>query len=321
MQQSADRIHFPQAATASSIDNLAEHLTAAINTAAQAAIPRLHQCERLKPWWNQELTTLCKALHSSLRAYKRSRSETSRIEWKNMRNTYSHAIRDEKTKHWKTFLATAAGKEVFLAARYTRPGVQAKIPNITTESGEARTFDEKCRAFISTLFPPPACQAWSTSITCQTQNHLHTFNTRPLQPSGLQSSQRPTCSTSKDDEDQVWPWPDLSSIEVRNAIMTSSPAKAPGPDRLGFAVIQQAYAAAPSVFEKTYTLLFNHGYYPKCWREGIGVVLPKPKKDDYSKPKAYRIITLLNCLEKVLEKILAVRLSYLANTTTLLHDI
>ena len=34
MQQSADRIHFSQAATASSMDNLAEHLTAAINTAA-----------------------------------------------------------------------------------------------------------------------------------------------------------------------------------------------------------------------------------------------------------------------------------------------
>jgi hypothetical protein len=36
-------------------------------------------------------------------------------------------------------------------------------------------------------------------------------------------------------------------------------------------------------------------------------------------PKAYRIITLLNYLSKVLEKIFATRLGYLANTTDLLH--
>ncbi len=36
-------------------------------------------------------------------------------------------------------------------------------------------------------------------------------------------------------------------------------------------------------------------------------------------PKAYRVIALLNCLGKVLERILAQRLSYLAETTYLLY--
>ena len=58
---------------------------------------------------------------------------------------------------------------------------------------------------------------------------------------------------------------------------------------------------------------------PHCWREGIGVILKKPGKPDYSKPKAYRMITLLNCLGKVSEKIIATRLSYLGETTGLLH--
>ncbi len=49
-----------------------------------------------------------------------------------------------------------------------------------------------------------------------------------------------------------------------------------------------------------------------------GIILPKPHKPDYSSPKAYRIITLLNCLGKILEKIIATRLSYLAHTTELL---
>jgi hypothetical protein len=66
--------------------------------------------------------------------------------------------------------------------------------------------------------------------------------------------------------------------------------------------------------------LFILGYQPKVWREARGVILPKANKGDYSLPKAYRPISLLNCLGKTLEKIFATRLGYLASTTSLLQD-
>ena len=141
-----------------------------------------------------------------------------------------------------------------------------------------------------------------------------------LIPKNPQSPQRPTSSTSKGNREKVWPWPELSPKEVKHAIFSSSATKAPGPDKIGFAIIQHAYNAAPNVFYRVYTVLFSHGYHPKCWRKCIGLVLPKPKKEDYTNPKSYRVIALLNCLGKVLEKILAVRLSYLANIGGLLHD-
>jgi hypothetical protein len=49
------------------------------------------------------------------------------------------------------------------------------------------------------------------------------------------------------------------------------------------------------------------------------IAFKKPSKPDYSLPKAYRVISLLNCLGKISERILAQRLSYLAETTALLH--
>ena len=55
------------------------------------------------------------------------------------------------------------------------------------------------------------------------------------------------------------------------------------------------------------------------WKQAIGAILKKPGKLDYSIPKAYRVISLLNCLVKVSERILARRLGYLAETTDLLH--
>jgi hypothetical protein len=69
----------------------------------------------------------------------------------------------------------------------------------------------------------------------------------------------------------------------------------------------------PNLFYRAYLALFQFGYHLKVWRQSIGVILPKRDKPDYSSPKAYRVISLINCLGKVLEKILATRLAYLAN--------
>jgi hypothetical protein len=56
------------------------------------------------------------------------------------------------------------------------------------------------------------------------------------------------------------------------------------------------------------------GYHPRLWRKVVAVALKKPNKPDYSNPlaRAYRLITLLECLGKVLERIIAKRLTFIA---------
>ena len=323
IRRESKHIHVPQTITQRSMDILAESLVAAVTNAAESAIPRTRPCERSKPWWTEDLKHLRKLLHAALRIYKRSKTEPDLLAWKKARNTYFHAIRDAKTSHWEDFLANAVGKDVFTAAKYTRPAIQRKIPNIMTKDREACTFEEKCNAFLSTLFPPPPPEP-SNSLAALNQTTisgpLQALSPLLPQPPSRQSPQRSTSSASKGGEGKVWPWPVLSVKEVQNAIKSSSAKKAPGPDRIGFEIIQQAYTATPSIFETVYSVLFNYGYHPRCWRKGIGIILPKSKKEDYSNPKAYRVITLLSCLGKVLEKIIATRLSFLANTSSLLHS-
>ena len=70
----------------------------------------------------------------------------------------------------------------------------------------------------------------------------------------------------------------------------------------------------PTLFNIAYTVLFNSGVYLEYWREGISIILLKANKPNYSVLKAYRVISLLNCLRKALEKIYATRLGYLANS-------
>ena len=64
----------------------------------------------------------------------------------------------------------------------------------------------------------------------------------------------------------------------------------------------------------------NIGYHPKAWKQATGAILKKASKPSYLVPKAYRVISLLNCLGKVSKRILVKRLSYLAETTYLLYS-
>ena len=96
--------------------------------------------------------------------------------------------------------------------------------------------------------------------------------------------------------------------------------KTPGPDGITQEIIAKAFQAIPDTFLKVYGALINKGYHPKCWRKATGVILAKPGKPDYSIPKAYRVISLLNCLGKISERILAKRLSTLAEVGPLLHN-
>jgi hypothetical protein len=61
--------------------------------------------------------------------------------------------------------------------------------------------------------------------------------------------------------------------------------------------------------EAVVVLLFNSclltGHHSQAWKTAMIVVIPKPGRTDYTLPKNYRPVTLIECLSKLLEKIVA----------------
>ena len=290
-------------------ESIATTVSNAILQSAEDAIPRLKVCERSKPWWTPELNMLRKTMTSALRHYKKHRSCQSEEKYKAVKNKYFHSVRLAKRNHWDNFLQNAVKEDIFKAYKYTKASLNTAVPGIKfTKDGEkvmAKTFEQKCEAFLSTLFPSTSSPAATTPQGQKTD-------------SGLLGASSKNASRVKG-KSYNWEWPDLDDKEIEDAIF-SFKGTAPGPDTIGALLIQKTYQAAPIVLNKTYKALFAKGYHPTAWRTGIGVILPKPGKRDTSDPKSYRIIALLNRLGKVLEKIYATRLSYLANTSGLLHS-
>ncbi|VVT55594.1 uncharacterized protein SAPINGB_P004661 [Magnusiomyces paraingens] len=100
-------------------------------------------------------------------------------------------------------------------------------------------------------------------------------------------------------------WPKLEFDEVDSALADTPNDKAPGDDGITGKVLKMAWLNKDfkERFFKLLQACVKFGYHPKVWRHGIIVVIPKPKKPDYSKPRAYRPISLLKIPSKVLEKL------------------
>jgi hypothetical protein len=58
----------------------------------------------------------------------------------------------------------------------------------------------------------------------------------------------------------------------------------------------------------------------KAWKSAITLALRKLNKEDYTLVRAYRLITLLNFMRKLLELIMSRKLSELAENNNLLPE-
>src|SRR5579863_313603 len=125
------------------------------------------------------------------------------------------------------------------------------------------------------------------------------FTNTPVPPSDTRTYSFPPFPTRS-------PHP-VTEEEVRVAISSSSPKSAPGISGITYSLVRWAFETHPDPFTNIFTACLTLGHHP--WGEAKVVVIPKPGRADYSLTKSYRPISLLECVSKVFEKVIARRLS------------
>lgn len=112
--------------------------------------------------------------------------------------------------------------------------------------------------------------------------------------------------------------PPIMMHELEQVIHNLPADKAPGEDGIPNRLWQIAIKTPK--FTETLLQIFNacirKGYNPSHFQRSITVVLRKQGEErDYRDPKSYRPVALLNTLGKILESIIATRISYLMERT------
>ncbi len=116
------------------------------------------------------------------------------------------------------------------------------------------------------------------------------------------------------------PYTKVTQEEVFQALMDQSLRKSSGPNKINFGILRMIWD-----WDKVrITALIYHairlGYHPKEWKKARGILLEKGGKRDFGLVKSYRVISLLNCIGKVIEKVVATKLSQYCKKYSKLHS-
>ncbi|KAI3014160.1 hypothetical protein CBS147347_11515 [Aspergillus niger] len=282
--------------TIETLDATVEKLIQATATAIDKDIPNLQPSPYAKRWFTPDLKTQQKAVNQTRRKWQESCARAGRDdpytkllseEMRQKRRTWTRAIEKAKTAHWKQFLDRAGEGRLWKAATYMRPRESwSSVPALKVDNRSVTGNQEKAEAFMDTFFPTmaPAQEETPTRI-----------------PAEL-------------------PWQPITELEVYRSLQAAKSSTAPGEDGLPMLIWKRLWRHLGNLITRIFAASIDLGYHPRKWRSARIVVLRKPGKSDYSIPGAYRPISLLNTLGKLLEAVMARRLSYLAEHYGLLPD-
>ncbi|KAF8675654.1 hypothetical protein AX14_005044, partial [Amanita brunnescens Koide BX004] len=107
-------------------------------------------------------------------------------------------------------------------------------------------------------------------------------------------------------------FPEFSCQEVHDAIALTGNNSAPGPDRITWELLKAAFQVngAPEGLCHMFNQIRSSGVWPTWFKQSTCVIIPKPNKPRYNVPKAFRPISLLNTIGKLLTKVIATRLQF-----------
>ena len=275
-----------------SIDENVSQLVKALDEGIEASTPWSNPSHRSIAGFDQECKDICTEVQRLRRRWQRTRQEDDYEAYRQARNRKGrHIQRTLRNNHRQRVEASSSSPsglwKLVKWAKNRHDIAPACTPALVKPDGElAETPEDKAEMLRQSFFPPP-CQADLSDIGDYEY------------PPSIEC-------------------PDITMVEVEKAIRTASPNKAPGLDGITNGILHQTLDVLLPSLHMLFNACLQQGYCPKHFKDTVTVALRKPGKDDYTQPKAYRPIALLNTLGKALEAIIANRLAYLADVHQLL---
>jgi len=90
--------------------------------------------------------------------------------------------------------------------------------------------------------------------------------------------------------------------ELVGALLRKASSTAPGEDRISTDILKVFWSWERHLFVGLTRACIRVGYHPALWKTARGVVIPKANKPDYLQVRAYRVISLLDVIGKLVER-------------------
>jgi len=209
-------------------------------------------------------------------------------------NEYTTRISEAKKKHWEEWLEDVNVDNVWTAHKYVggapTDGGNTRIPTLKTQANgrpqELDNNEEKSKLLYETFFPPPPAD--------------------------------PHADLPTDYPEPVCEFTPITDNQVYRVIRNLAPFKAPGPNGVSNVVFTKCANQLVPWMGHLFQATFKFNVFPTEWLTSKTVVIRKPGWPDYSTPKAYRPIALLDTMSKILSACVAEGLVWITNKHNLL---
>ncbi|GAA5918194.1 hypothetical protein JCM8208_004211, partial [Rhodotorula glutinis] len=286
----------PALVTRDDVDAEAVLLTEALSGAIESgAVPLSRPRRDGRPahvWWSAEISALHQdARRKERRAHRLSGADgatAAALEAKVAKSRLKAVIRREKRRHEKEEFDGVTDKTLWATVRRVEGrGASATTPPLRRGDGTHATSPQDKLALLQPVLLPEVAHAEAPAA----------------EPAGA--------AEVEVEVEVEFEWPSLQEHEVRSVLLDARPYAAVGPDGIPNVVLQATWDVLAPHLVPLYAASLALGHLPASWRDGTGVVLRKPKKPDYSETRAYRLIAFGRCVSKLLEAVVARRLSYM----------
>ena len=278
------------------VDRKAKSIQEAIQQTVEETIPKSRPSTFARAGWSTECTDRVRDTRRARRRWTENGREQDHAAYQTAVNEKKRQIRRDTTLAWRQIVEDITGdpRKMWKLAKWARtamqPPAQPQFPPLQDREGAQHDGNEAKADILAAHFFPAPREADLSDIA----DHRY--------PPELELSQK------------------VDAEDVAAVFKASNPDKAPGPDGITNRVLRECSDVLAQPLADLFQECLERSYHPAPFRHSNTVVLRKPQKPSYNVPKAYRPIALLNTLGKTLEKIVAKRISIVAEEHRLLPD-
>ena len=268
------------------LDDLAEALIHLLQSAAARVGHMTKKKGRAAPWWNEKCALAAASYRAARRIYPLGYGEEAQLARRDLQRT----IRKAKREFWHDRIDNASSN--------------ADIYKITRWVKSPRPFQ------------PPPLEVGDTVYETQMEK------ANALRHATLERR------TLGDDLDDTWtevapsrllPFSSEVSAEEARSATVGTGNTSPGSDSITVKLLQAAWPFIGILVQRLFQGCLALGHHPKVFKEAEVVMIPKPGKRDLTSPRSWRPISLLSCLGKGLERLIARRIAWAAVHYGVLH--
>ena len=232
-------------------------------------------------WFNQEVRESLRVMRADRRRARFHASRHNLLRYQTSNAQFRYKVKRAKRSYALAFASRVTHKNLWRLNSWYRGVRRTYSPSLVRPDGSPTSdTSEKCQLLLDAWFPPPA----------------------PIPGSFRCDFSSPLPSTR--------PFPSVTHLEISDALRGTSSTSAPGHSGLNYKVLKWAFIVAPDELASIVRASIHLGVHHPLWKKAVIVSIPKANKKSYALPRSHRPIQLLECLGKLVEKVVAKRLLF-----------